>query len=277
MMGILSLCELPTTLSQRFIKNLINRFGIRMIQDEAAWELIEAKYLSPFLRAFKIDCVFDVGANLGEYAIRLRKIGFKGRILSFEPNPDAVAVLNALASHDPRWSVIPLALDSMKRSVEFNVMKGPAFSSLHDPDHTKTMRFSQLNAINHRIQITTATLDDLLPSLQSEYRFSRPFLKVDTQANDLAVVQGAGSRIDQFVGLQSELSFVSLYRNSPLAREALEFYESLGFRLTALVPNTNGHFPYLYEMDCIMHNSLFNAVQNTLQFPAKSKKYVLHE
>jgi FkbM family methyltransferase len=256
-MSILRWRQLSMSMRHRFLDVLISRFGLALIQHARAWELIEAKYLSQFLRTFSVDCVFDVGANRGEYAIRLRRMGFKGLILSFEPNPDAVPILKAVAKSDSRWEVIPLALDSNSRSVPFNVMRRQAFSSLHEPDHSNTTKFSQLNVIDYTIQIETATLHDLFPSLQSDFGFSRPFLKVDTQANDLAVVRGAGNLIDRFVGLQSELSFVRLYRDCPLARETLECYERLGFCLAALVPNTDGHFPNLYEMDCIMHNPFF--------------------
>ena len=37
------------------------------------------------LRKYKVDFVFDVGANTGQYASQLRKAGYKGKILSFVP------------------------------------------------------------------------------------------------------------------------------------------------------------------------------------------------
>ena len=55
-----------------------------------------------------------------------------------------------------------------------------------------------------------------------------------------------------FVGLQSELAIKRIYERSLDFREALTFYQSLGFELSALIPNNAGHFPVLIEIDCIM-------------------------
>lgn len=62
----------------------------------------------------------------------------------------------------------------------FNVMRGHQFSSLHEPDHSQTDAFLGYNVVETQVQVSTAILDELFPVLQKEYRFSRPFLKMDT-------------------------------------------------------------------------------------------------
>jgi hypothetical protein len=57
------------------------------------------------------------------------------------------------------------------------------------------------------------------------------------------------------VGLQSELALTTLYQGSKNYHEALQFYQGLGFRLTALIPNNAGVFPDLNEVDCLMYNA----------------------
>ena len=49
----------------------------------------------------------------------------------------------------------------------------------------------------------------------------------------------------------TELAYRPIYRNVPGADDALAFYRSRGFAISAFVPNNHGHFPLLVEQDCI--------------------------
>jgi FkbM family methyltransferase len=245
---------------KRKIVNVFSkRLGVTVAHKGSAWELIESEQLERFLAVFQVDCVFDVGANIGQFATRLRHIGFKGLIISFEPNPDAAKVLRKAAAGDRRWSVEEVALDEKSRPLTFNVMKSSQFSSLHEPNQNslKNDKLAELNSVKRHVDLTTQTLETVFPALQAKFGFRRPFLKMDTQGHDVAVAKGAGPYLGQFVGLQSELSLTNLYKNQPGFFEALEFYKSANFKLSALVPNNAGHFPDLHEVDCIMYNPAF--------------------
>ena len=80
---------------------------------------------------------------------------------------------------------------------------------------------------------------------------------MDTQGNDLEVVKGGCDVISKFVGFQSELAFKQIYAGSSPYREVIDYYELLGFELSAFVPNNVGFFPYFFEMDCIMIGKSF--------------------
>lgn len=222
-----------------------------------AWQLVEPEQLERFMSVFQVDCVLDVGANIGQYGMRLRDVGFKGWIVSFEPNPDVMPALREAAAGDDRWIVEETALDEQSRALTLNIMKSPQFSSLHSPDNSNTQVFADMNAVTKRLTIVTQTLETVFPALQARYKFRRPFLKMDTQGHDVAVAKGAGPYLNRLVGIQSELSLTKLYKDQPGFVEALEFYDSAGFKLSALVPNNAGHFPDLYEIDCIMYNPAF--------------------
>ncbi|MFZ0506744.1 MAG: hypothetical protein WAM29_01280 [Methylocella sp.] len=54
------------------------------------------------MRDRKITLVLDIGANKGQYGKSLRDtIGYKGRIVSFEPLREAFAILQQTAASDP--------------------------------------------------------------------------------------------------------------------------------------------------------------------------------
>ena len=227
--------------------------ALRLVDSRRLNLLPEQTHLKKLLSHFDVDCVFDVGANTGQYAAMLRRqAGYKGRIVSFEPIPEAAAKVRLKAAHDPLWTVEEIALADRTEQRAFNVMASSEFSSLSKPKTDEVTRFVDLNKPERTIMVQTRTLADVFPRLQAEYGFKRPFLKMDTQGFDLFVLRGAGPVLSRFVGFQSELSIRRLYQDAVDFREALTFYQSLGFDLSALVPNNGGHFPALIEIDCVM-------------------------
>lgn len=213
----------------------------------------EWEHLRRFFPHFAVDCVFDVGANAGQYATMLRRqVGYTGPIISYEPIPEVAAKLRAVAASDDSWIVQELALDETTGRADLNVFAGTGFSSLHPISELGRRQFPKHAQLMRRIEIRTATLADELPRYQAKLGFKRPYLKLDTQGHDLRVASGAGDRLRDFVGLQSELAIQRLYEDAPRFDEALQFYRERGFELSAFVPNNLGHFPRLLEIDCIM-------------------------
>ena len=233
--------------------------GAIIVHPEELHQLPERVHLRRFFKHFEVDCVFDVGANIGQYAQHLREeVGYEGAIISFEPMPHAVEQLQKRAVGDPNWHIVELALDRESGPASFNVMESDTFSSLHAPLADQPNAFNAQNVIRQQIQVMRSTLALEFPKWREKLGFSRPFLKMDTQGHDLAVFEGAGDTVSAFVGLQSELSLRLLYEGTPGFTESLDAYSKRGFRLSALVPNTAGIFPDLIEMDCIMYQAAFS-------------------
>ncbi len=237
-------------LFSRAFSKLIN---LRPVDRRRLHLLPEQTHLRRLLAYLDVDCVFDVGANTGQYAQMLRrKSQYDGRIISFEPLPEAAAAVRRKAKRDPLWAVEEIALADTAGTRVFNVMASSEFSSLSEPKADETGRLAHLNRPVRRIMVEAETLATALPRLQAQYGFRRPFLKMDTQGFDLAVLRGTGDVLSRFVGFQSELSVQRIYQHAVDFRDALTFYQSLGFEISAFVPNNGGHFPALIEFDCIM-------------------------
>lgn len=215
-------------------------------------EIGEFVNLTRFLEHFEVDCVIDVGANTGQYAQMLRtRIGFDGEIFSFEPNPRAFAQLSANSRTDPKWHAYDVALSDRTGYRDFNLVQSSQMGSLEAPTTEETRLLEDLNTRTGVVQVHTRTLDDVLPELRGVARFSKAFLKLDTQEHDLKVCDGV-SDLSQFAGVQSEIAFTRLYEDAPLYHESIEYFRARGFEVCAIFPNNAGHFPRLLEQDVLM-------------------------
>ena len=62
---------------------------------------------------FGVNCVLDVGAHHGGFALSLREVGYSGTIASFEPVAATYEVLRERAAGDARWHTFECALGSI--------------------------------------------------------------------------------------------------------------------------------------------------------------------
>jgi FkbM family methyltransferase len=242
---------------KRKAANVVEKlFGVRIVYPKQISLLFEQEHLKQFFSRFAVDCVFDVGANAGQYAVMLRRrVGYKGPIVSFEPVPEIAARLRARAANDPAWHVVELALDQDAGERIFNVMADSEFSSLKEPCHNEIKIFEDKNKVIRSIPLKVSTVALEVENWANKLSFKRPFLKVDTQGSDLDVIRGAGDTLKMFVGFQAELAVKNIYADTEAFDRAIAFYRSNGFELSAFVPNNEGHFPRLVETDCIMLRS----------------------
>ena len=228
----------------------------RYIDMREMYRYWEEEHLKRLFKQYQPDCVFDVGANNGQYATMLRQhVGYTGLIVSFEPHPAAAAALRRRSGSDANWLVFEHAISTHDGELQFNIMAASQFSSLSVPDHSQTALFADKNRVAETITVKTETLASALNRLRQVHGFRRPFLKLDTQGWDARIVESSADAMPEFIGLQSELAIKKIYAHSIDFRDALSLYERNGFTLSCFVPNNAGHFPLLVEMDCIMINN----------------------
>jgi FkbM family methyltransferase len=206
--------------------------------------------LRRFIAHFGVDCVLDVGANAGQYARMLRRdVGFAGTILSFEPNPEVFARLQATARGDPRWQVHQIALSDQDGTARFNIMAADQFSSLNRPGEGLEAIFADRNRVARSVDVPCRRLETLLPELEGARGARAMLLKMDTQGHDAAVVAGAGPALGAMVGVQTELAVRLLYAGGTDWQAMVARMAQAGFAPNAVFANNKGHFPLLVEMD----------------------------
>lgn len=240
----------------RYLRELGDRaLALRLAAAGRVHQYPEVQALRRFLAAFAVDCLFDVGANRGQYAMMARRdAGYKGLILSFEPNPDIFVPLARRAAGDPRWHVFNMALSDFDGAASFNIMAADQFSSLKRPSGAQDAIFADRNKVTKTVDMQCRRLDTLLPELVAQHGFARPFLKMDTQGHDLSVCEGAGDAIGRMLGVQTELGVRPIYEGGAGYRAMIDWLEARDFAPSAFFANNKGHFPLLVEMDGIFVN-----------------------
>jgi FkbM family methyltransferase len=192
-----------------------------------------------------VTLVLDVGANTGQYGLKIRKAGYGGKILSFEPVATAFALLEQEAVRDPSWECLQIALSDED---------GFATINLYGAQSSSLLKLSQSEAENLVIpdrgsqRIERKRLDSLAPTVIEAS--DRIFLKLDVQGSELPILHGAEETLGRVVGIEAELSLVPLYTSQALIGEVVSHLDERGFRLVWIErimvdPRTN----YLLQVD----------------------------
>jgi FkbM family methyltransferase len=185
-------------------------------------------------RAHNVDCVLDVGANVGQYAIELRRLGYEGRMISFEPLAAAFADLerNARADRLGTWSAIHAAVGATSGTTVIHVAGNSVSSSI----------LPMLEAHRRSAPQAAYVRDEVVPLIgATELKrhaagARRPLLKLDVQGFEAPIIRALGSDVGWIAGVQLEMSLIPLYDGEMLMPDMTALLASLGFELMALEP-----------------------------------------
>ena len=116
------------------IVELLRRRGYDLTPE---WKLASrplVRHLKMLLERYHVDCVLDVGGNLGQYRDTIREdVKFSGPIVSFEPVGRYAEVLVERAKSDPNWQICRYALGSAPGRTEIHVTQSPGLNSFLAP------------------------------------------------------------------------------------------------------------------------------------------------
>lgn len=203
--------------------------------------------LRDVIRNLRINCVLDVGANIGQFASTLRAIGYSDHIISFEPSPYDFSILSQRFSGDLLWHGMNYALGESDSSIPFNYVE----------NSTVLSSFNKLKPCNRTVQVIPVRvkrLDFIYNNILEGIENPRVFLKCDTQGYDYEVINGAQGIIEHILGIQSEIIVSSAYyENTMPYYKNLSKYDALGFTLMGMFAGAyDNKTKSVLEFDCIM-------------------------
>lgn len=207
------------------IRRLIRRFGY----DFRVFGLQNADYqLASLFKRRKISTIFDVGANRGQFADRIRRFGFDGYIHSFEPLPDAFARLERRGIWDTRFSAHQLALSDGARIASMSVGCNDETSSLLPPSSNE--QTASVAPIKSIVDVRCVRLEEILDKgVLDDVDPSRTLLKLDVQGHELAVLNGAGRYLREFPAILLEAGILPIYEGEADFATLTDYLREQGF------------------------------------------------
>lgn len=212
------------------IKSLLNVYGwdLRRFTPSSS---LHSQVLA-VLDHFDCNLVFDVGANIGQFAKQLRSTGFRGQIVSFEPLTHAHSRLSHVSRRDPSWFIYPrVAIGNYDGEIEINISGNSVSSSILPMLDTHSSVAAKSLYVGK--ELTPIRMLDSI-ALQYLSPHSHLFLKIDTQGFEWHVLDGASVVLSSAVGVLLELSLVPLYDGQKLWSSMIERMESEGFTLWSI-------------------------------------------
>jgi FkbM family methyltransferase len=203
-------------------------------------------------KTYGIDTVLDVGANTGQFAKQLRnEIGYKNRIISFEPLSSAFKILEVNSKKDPLWEIHNFALGDFIQDGTLNIAANSYSSSLLEmlPSHLKSAPESQYQ--NNEV-IKIKTLDSIFKEITVPSK--NIYMKIDTQGFESRVLRGSEKSLELIDTIQMEMSLIPLYKDEMLFEDLYNIMKSKEYTLVGIEngfsDKTSGQ---LLQIDGIFH------------------------
>ncbi|WP_373549801.1 FkbM family methyltransferase [Haliscomenobacter sp.] len=199
-----------------------NGFQISKFPDE------DSTIRMKMMEHFNIDTLFDVGANIGQYAFKMRTIGYQKKIISFEPVKSAFEGLKKAALNDHNWLVNNYALGDEDTTSTINIANNSYSSSILNmlPVHLSSAPESKYVATE---EIEIKKIDSIFSTFCAKEE--SVMMKIDTQGYEKNVLEGATESLHKIKIIQLEMSIAPLYENEMTYLEMIKYLDNKGYQL----------------------------------------------
>ncbi|MFN0049479.1 MAG: FkbM family methyltransferase [Cytophagales bacterium] len=174
-----------------------------------------------WLKNHNIDSVIDIGANQGQFALKINSAIKPAVIYCFEPTTVAFTSLEKNTRIFNNIKRLQIGIGDSNKKMEININSySPSSSILALSNYHKNSYPDFLETTTETIQI--ATLDSLVAD-QKVKLTSTTLLKIDVQGFEKFVLLGAKQSLKVLKMVYLEVSFIEMYANQPLFGEVYDF------------------------------------------------------
>jgi FkbM family methyltransferase len=224
-------------MKQFLFRDLIRKTGFDIVRYPYFTSNTAEKNYQKLLKHFGIDVIFDIGANVGQYATETLGLGFEGTMVSFEPMAKEYSILQEKVKEYRNWVLAPqMAVGDTSGFIEFNVSENSESSSILEPNEY-ALGFDPTIKTVKKEKVRIETVDNLF----DEYTSGRknPFLKIDVQGYEENVLKGAAKVISRIKGLHVEFSLSPLYAEQKGMMDILQMINESGFQPYYFMPHVS--------------------------------------
>lgn len=172
--------------------------------------------------------IIDIGASLIESeAPEYQALIESGcaKLIAFEPDETALKALRE--KYPPPHLCLPLFVGNGQAATFFETTWGPT-GSLFEPNTALLEKFHHLADITRLVRthpVETVRLDDITEIADAD------FIKIDAQGSEQMIFENAERILKQVTLIQTEVSWVELYKGMPLFSDIDRVLRSMGFQL----------------------------------------------
>ena len=235
------------------INKLLSLFNLR-IEKISKNENIE-DVLRFLLSKLNIDTVLDIGANEGQFAKKLRNIGYKEKIISFEPLNKVFDILKKESDNDASWQASNIAIGDKDGETIINESNYSLSSSILPMSKLHLEAKENSNYIGKQ-KVSIKKIDTVIDS--ENLIKNNLFLKIDTQGFEYQVISGSIENLKNIRAILCELTLVELYEGQKLWLDIVELLTANNFEIWSLEKGfQNSKNKQILQIDCIFLNKEF--------------------
>ncbi len=201
----------------------------------------------------------DIGAYKGSVTMLLLNEFPECSGILFEPTEENFCALEKIFENNKNIRISNSALANRVGETDFYLFEDSAQNSI--------LLANQNDVECKKNKITVDTVDNFLES--NSFLESVDFIKIDTQGNDLYVLQGAVKTIKKHSPIiLTEFIFIPLYKNQGFYFDQLMFMNELDYRLIGIFNTHIIHNTLAFADLLFVHSSVYEKIIKDISFPS---------